>query len=163
MEARVRRGRGLPGPGLRVPGRAEPGAQEDELRGDTAYVRSVAAAATEADGGAPDVVVLPDGNVVPSSAGTLLVAFGRREPLFPEDDPAWTADVWAGVLDGAGRVATWRAEQSAPMPGPFDAAGRTGGYWFTLGFGSGVGGGRGHTLQSIGFAFSHRTGMVSLC
>lgn len=104
-----------------------------------------------ADGGAPDVVVLPDGNVVPSSAGTLFVAFGRREPLFPEDDPAWTADVWAGVLDGAGRVASWRAEQSAPVPGPFDAAGRTGGYWFTLGFGIGVGGGRGHTLQSIGW------------
>jgi hypothetical protein len=98
--------------------------------------------------GAPDVVVLPDGNVVPASAGTITVAAGEHEPTSPADDPAWSGDVWSGVLDPNGVVASWRVEPSAPIVGPFDTTAIVSGKWFALGFGLGVGGGRGTALQS---------------
>jgi hypothetical protein len=98
-----------------------------------------------------DVVVLPDGQVVAASKGTIVVAAGERDPTSPEDDPAWAADVLSGVLDENGAVVTWRVEKSAPIVGSFDAAELIDGRWATLSFGFGLGGGRGHALQSVGW------------
>lgn len=62
------------------PADAEPGAQEEELRGDTAYVRAVAAAATEAAGAATrggDFVSHVE-DVLPALAATPYAASLRR-------------------------------------------------------------------------------------
>lgn len=94
-----------------------------------------------------DVVVLPDGHVVPGSIGTLALVAGEREPTSPEDDPAWSADAWSGILDAAGHVASWRIEKSAPIVGSFDSAGLVGNKWVMVNFGFGLSGGRGTALQ----------------
>jgi hypothetical protein len=101
---------------------------------------------------APDVVVLPDGNVVPASAGTITLAAGERDPTSPADNPAWSGDLWSGILDANGHVATWRVGKSAPVVGPFDTSAVLSGKWFTLSFGLGIGGGRGTALSSIDWA-----------
>lgn len=96
----------------------------------------------------PENVVLPDGNVVPSSIGTIALMAGERTPTSAEDDPAWSADAWSGVLGADGRVVTWRIEKSAPIVGSFGTAGLIGTTWIMLNTGVGLGGTRGTTLQS---------------
>ena len=101
----------------------------------------------------PDgTVLLPDGNVVSSSIGTIALMAGERQPTSPEDDPAWSADAWSGVLAADGRVATWRIEKSAPIVGSFDSAGLVGGRWMMINFGFGLNGGRGIAIQSTSWA-----------
>lgn len=97
-----------------------------------------------------DVVVLPDGNV-PMSRGTLFVIAGERDATSQEDDPAWSGDVFAGVLDENGAVAIWRSERSAPVIGAFDAVTVFDNRLFTLSFGFGIFANRNHALQSIAF------------
>jgi hypothetical protein len=106
------------------------------------------------DGAAlPDgTVVLPDGNVVQSSIGTIALMAGERQPTSPADDPAWSADAWSGVLAADGRVATWRIEKSAPIIGSFDSAGVVGGSWMMINFGFGLSGGTGPALQATSWA-----------
>ena len=106
------------------------------------------------DGSKPaDVVVSPDGNVtIPGSAGTLVVLAGSHDPVSGDDDPAWSADVWTGILDEKGKVAIWNIEKSAPIVGPFDNLAIIGGVLCTLDTGLGVNNGRAPTLQSIGWA-----------
>lgn len=106
------------------------------------------------DGASPaDVVVQPDSNVtVPGSAGTLVVFAGSHDPVSQDDDPAWSADVWSGILDDKGKVALWNIEKSAPIVGPFDNLAIIGGVLCTLDTGLGVNNGRAPTLQSIGWA-----------
>jgi hypothetical protein len=111
------------------------------------------------DGAAPDgggtsdgSVILPDGQVVPQSTGTLTLLAGSRDPTSPEDDPAWSADAWSGVLDAAGHVASWRVDKSAPIVGPFDSAGLVAGKWVTINVGFGLNGGRGTALQQTSWA-----------
>jgi hypothetical protein len=94
----------------------------------------------------PDAVVLPDGNVA-SSIGTLAILAGARDPTSPEDDPAWSADAWSGILDANGRVATWRIEKSAPLVGLFDSAGLIGNKWVMVNIGFGLDGARGTAIQ----------------
>lgn len=101
-------------------------------------------------GGGRDVVVLPDGNV-PMSRGTILLVAGERDATSQEDDPAWSGDVFAGVLDESGAVALWRSERSAPIIGAFDAVTVFDNRLFTLSFGFGIFAGRNHALQSIAF------------
>ena len=99
-----------------------------------------------------DVVVNKDGNVtVPGSAGTLVVLAGSHDPVSAEDDPAWSADVWSGVLDDKGKVAIWQIEKSAPIVGPFDNLAIAGNTLITLDVGLGVNSGRATTMQSIGW------------
>jgi hypothetical protein len=97
-------------------------------------------------------VVLPDGNVVPSSIGTIALMAGERQPTSPEDDPAWSADAWSGILAADGRVATWRIDKSAPIIGSFDSAGLVGSTWMMINFGFGLNGGRGAAIQSTSWA-----------
>lgn len=96
----------------------------------------------------PENVVLPDGNVVPSSIGTIALMAGERTPTSPDDDPAWSADAWSGVLGADGRVVTWRIEKSAPIVGSFGTAGLIGTTWIMLNTGIGLAGTRGTTVQS---------------
>lgn len=113
-------------------------------------------AATEGAGGdgsgKPDGVVLPDGNVVPGTTGTIALLAGERDPTSPEDDPAWSADAWSGILDANGRVATWRIEKSAPLVGSFDSAGLVGNKWLMINIGFGLSGNRGTALQQTSWA-----------
>ena len=97
--------------------------------------------------GSTDAVVLPDGNIVPGSIGTLALLAGARDPTSPADDPAWSGDAWSGILDADGHVASWRIEKSAPIVGPFDSAGLVGTKWVMINFGLGLSGGRGTALQ----------------
>ena len=96
-------------------------------------------------------VVLPDGNV-PSSIGTLALMAGERQPTSPEDDPAWAADAWSGVLAADGHVATWRIDPSAPIVGSFDSAGLVGGAWVMINIGFGLAGGRGTAIQTTSWS-----------
>jgi hypothetical protein len=110
-------------------------------------------AAAGGDGAArPDAAVLPDGNVVPSSSGTITLMAGEREPTSADDDPAWSADAWSGILDANGAVASWRIDQSAPIIGSFDAAGLVDGKWVMVNLGLGVGGTRGLAIQQTSWA-----------
>jgi hypothetical protein len=103
---------------------------------------------TSGDGPAnPDVVVLPDGYVVPASIGTLALVAGERDPTSPDDDPAWSADAWSGILDANGHVVTWRIEKSAPLVGSFDSAGLIGTKWVMINVGFGLAGVRGTAIQ----------------
>jgi hypothetical protein len=97
-------------------------------------------------------VTLPDGFVVPSPIGTIALMAGERTPTSPDDDPAWSADAWSGVIAADGRVATWRIEKSAPIIGSFDSAGLVGTTWMMINFGFGLGGGRGAAVQSTSWA-----------
>lgn len=97
-------------------------------------------------------VLLPDGNTVPGTIGTIALMAGERQPSSPEDDPAWSADAWSGLLAADGRVATWRIEKSAPIIGSFDSAGLVGGTWMMINFGFGLNGGRGAAVQSTSWA-----------
>ena len=96
----------------------------------------------------PETVVLPDGNVVPSSIGTLALMAGERQPTSAEDDPAWSADAWSGILSADGHVASWRIEPSAPIVGSFDSAGLVGNAWVMINIGFGLAGNRGTAIQS---------------
>jgi hypothetical protein len=97
-------------------------------------------------------VLLPDGNIVPSSIGTIALMAGERQPTSPEDDPAWSADAWSGVLAADGHVATWRIDKSAPIVGSFDSAGLVGTTWMMINFGFGLNGTRGTAIQSTSWA-----------
>ncbi|MDB4940602.1 MAG: hypothetical protein JWP97_136 [Labilithrix sp.] len=118
------------------------GGDDDGLDGsaDTASPPDAAPADT--------AVTLPDGNVVPGSIGTLAVVAGERDPTSADDDPAWSADAWSGVLDDEGRVSSWRIEKSAPVTGSIDSSGLVGTTWMMIDVGFGIGGGRGTALQS---------------
>jgi hypothetical protein len=110
---------------------------------------------TNADGNTtlPDgAVVGPDGSVVPQSIGTIALMAGERQPTSPEDDPAWSADAWSGLLGADGRVAAWRIDPSAPIIGSFDSAGLVGNRWVMINIGFGLFGGRGTAIQSTGWA-----------
>jgi hypothetical protein len=130
------------------------GAPGDYASGGASDVEGGAEGAVVHEGGplSDGNVVLPDGNVVPASIGTIALMAGERQPTSPEDDPAWSADAWSGVLASDGRVATWRIEKSAPIIGSFDSAGLVGGTWMMIDFGFGLNGGRGSALQSTSWA-----------
>lgn len=100
----------------------------------------------------PESVVLPDGNVVPASIGTLALMAGERQPTSADDDPAWSADAWSGVLGEDGRVVTWRIEKSAPIVGSFESGGLVGDTWVMINNGFGLGGDRGTAIQATGWA-----------
>ncbi|MBX3190483.1 MAG: hypothetical protein KF819_26015 [Labilithrix sp.] len=100
---------------------------------------------------APEAVVLPDGNVVPASAGTITLVAGERDPTSPDDNPAWSADTWSGILDATGRVTAWKVERSATLVGPFDTAGLVDGRWALVNESFGLAGARGTALQSTGW------------
>jgi hypothetical protein len=100
----------------------------------------------------PEAVVLPDGHVVPTSIGTIALVAGERQPTSPEDDPAWSADAWSGILGADGRVTTWRIEKSAPLVGSFDSAGVVGTTWVMINVGFGLSGNRGTAIQSTAWA-----------
>ena len=97
-------------------------------------------------------VVLPDGNVVQGSIGTITLMAGERQPTSPEDDPAWAADAWSGILSADGRVASWRIDPSAPIVGSFDSAGLIGSTWVMINVGFGLSGGRGTAIQTTGWS-----------
>lgn len=97
-------------------------------------------------------VVLPDGNVIPASIGTLTLMAGERQPTSPEDDPAWAADAWSGILAADGHVASWRIDPSAPIIGSFDSAGLVGSTWVMINVGFGLSGGRGTAIQTTGWS-----------
>jgi hypothetical protein len=130
------------------------GAPGDYASGGTDGVEASADTSTGNDAPTkPDgAVVLPDGNVVTASIGTLALMAGERQPTSPEDDPAWAADAWSGVLGPDGRVVTWRIEKSAPVVGPFDSAGLVGSTWVMINFGFGLAGGRGLAIQQTSWA-----------
>ena len=117
-----------------------------------AVVGTEGGATTDAPSSTDGTIVLPDGNTVPSSIGTLALMAGERQPTSPEDDPAWSADAWSGVLAADGRVATWRIEKSAPIVGSFDASGLVGGKWKMITVGFGHNGGNGTAVQSTSWA-----------
>ncbi len=106
--------------------------------------------ASSADGTPPGdgSVVLPDGNVVPKSIGTITVLAGERDPSSPADDPAWSGDAWSAILDADGRVASWRVDPSAPIVGSFDTGGLVAGRLVAINFGFGLNGTRGTAIQS---------------
>lgn len=126
----------------------------DYASGGTGELEGGAEGGAGGDGGSPldGTAMLPDGFVVPSSIGTIALMAGERQPTSPEDDPAWSADAWSGVLGADGRVATWRIEKSAPIVGSFDSAGLVGTSWMMINFGFGLNGGRGIALQSTSWA-----------
>lgn len=93
-------------------------------------------------------VVLPDGNVVPGSIGTIAVVAGERDPTSTDDNPAWSGDSWAGVLGPDGKVASWRIDQSPSFIGSFDTSIITDNRWFMVNSGFGISGGRAVTIQS---------------
>jgi len=97
-------------------------------------------------------VVLPDGNVVPASIGTITLMAGERQPTSPDDDPAWSADAWSGILAADGHVASWRIDPSAPIVGSFDSAGLVGTTWVMINVGFGLSGGRGTAIQTTGWS-----------
>lgn len=96
-------------------------------------------------------VVLPDGNVIPASIGTIAVLAGERDPTSVDDNPAWTADALSGILGADGRVATWRIEQSATLIGSFETGVIADNRWFVLNSGFGIAGGRSVAIQSTGW------------
>lgn len=85
-------------------------------------------------------------------SGTLAILAGERSSTGPDDEPAWASDVWLANLDEQGRVTGYTIARSAPVVGPFDAVGVSGGKLMTLSFGFGIGGGNAHALQTIGWA-----------
>lgn len=93
-------------------------------------------------------VVLPDGNIVPASIGTVAVLAGERDPTSADDNPAWTGDAWSGVVGPDGRIVSWRIDQSATFIGAFETAIVTDGRWFAINTGFGIAGGRAATIQS---------------
>lgn len=93
-------------------------------------------------------VVLPDGNVIPASIGTIAILAGERDPTSADDNPAWAADAWSGILGADGRVASWRIDPSATLIGSFDTAGISDGRWFAINTGFGIAGGRATAIQS---------------
>jgi hypothetical protein len=120
--------------------------------GDYASAGETDAASSEggggpADGGDPR----RDSDAPEGSAGTLAILAGERNPITPDDNPAWASDLWLAVLDAEGHVVRWDVQRSAPIAGPFDSAALVEGVWFALSQGYGVSGGRGHALQSIGW------------
>ena len=114
---------------------------------DTADASAEASAPTDATM-QPEAVVLADGYVVPTSIGTIALVAGERQPLSPEDDPAWSADAWSGVIGADGRVVTWRIEKTAPLVGSFDSSGLVGNTWMMINVGFGLSGNRGTAIQS---------------
>ena len=74
-------------------------------------------------------VVLPDGNVIPGSIGTIAILSGERDPTSADDNPAWTGDAWSGIVGPDGRIASWRIDQSATFIGSFETAVVTDGRW----------------------------------
>ena len=115
-----------------------------EITGDGSLETSTLGDSSATDGS----LVLSDGNVIPQSIGTIAIMAGARDPSSPDDDPAWSADAWSGVLDSKGHVATWRIEPSAPAIGPFDSSGLVGTKWMTINAGGGPGGKGGTALQN---------------
>ncbi|HEY8080229.1 MAG TPA: kelch repeat-containing protein [Labilithrix sp.] len=111
-------------------------------------------AATEASDAIAPPAPPPPGDVPPppGSAGTLFLVAGERDPTSPADDPAWSSDVWEGVLDAQGHVLAWNVRASAAIPGPYDSAAIVGAQLFTLSFGLGVNGGRGDALSEVAWA-----------
>ncbi|MDB5213445.1 MAG: hypothetical protein JWO86_1372 [Myxococcaceae bacterium] len=97
-------------------------------------------------------VVLPDGNVVPASIGTITLMAGERQPTSPEDTPAWAADAWSGIIAADGHIATWRIDLSAPIVGSFDSAGLVGGAWVMINIGFGLSGGSGTAVQATSWS-----------
>jgi hypothetical protein len=97
-------------------------------------------------------VTLPDGNVVPGSLGTITLMAGERQPTSPEDDPAWSADAWSGIVAADGHVVSWRIDPSAPLIGSFDSAGLVGSRWVMINIGFGLAGGRGTAIQATGWS-----------
>lgn len=93
-------------------------------------------------------VVLPDGNVIPGSIGTIAILAGERDPTSADDNPAWTGDAWSGIVGPDGRIASWRIDQSATFIGSFETAVVTDGRWFAINTGFGIAGGRAATIQS---------------
>ena len=96
--------------------------------------------------GRPDAVVLPDGDV-PGAIGTLTLMAGERDPTSADDDPAWSADAWSGIVDANGAIASWRIDKSAPLVGSFDSAGLLGNKWVMINVGFGLNGVRGTAIQ----------------
>ncbi len=96
----------------------------------------------------------PPGTVPPppGSAGTLFVVAGERDPTSPADDPAWSDDVWEGVLDAQAHVVAWNVRGSAAIAGPYDSWSLASGQLYTLSFGLGVNGGRGDALSAVGWS-----------
>lgn len=135
---------GLLGP----PGDYATGGGPDET-GDASVETSVA---TDGMVAKDTAVVLPDGNVVPASIGTITLMAGARQPTSPEDDPAWSADAWSGILSADGHVATWRIDPSAPIVGAFDSAGLAGNTWVMINIGFGLAGGRGTAIQTTSWS-----------
>ena len=135
---------GLLGP----PGDYASGGGVDEP-GDASVESSVSTDGMVAKDGA---VVLPDGNVVPASIGTITLMAGERQPTSPDDDPAWSADAWSGILAADGHVASWRIDPSAPIVGSFDSAGLVGTTWVMINVGFGLFGGRGTAIQTTGWS-----------
>jgi hypothetical protein len=126
---------------------AEPGGYANGP--DTTDAATTTDGDAQAQGDAPPPV---DNFVPPGSAGTLIVVAGERDPTSPADDPAWTNDVWAGILDADGHVTKWETLTSAPLPGPFDALGTANGQLLTLSFALGIGGGRGDALSAVSWS-----------
>jgi hypothetical protein len=103
----------LGAPGGYSGGGEDPGdAQGDASAGDDGPART-------------DAPVLSDGNV-PGAIGTITLMAGERDPTSADDDPAWSADAWSGIVDANGAIASWRIEKSAPLVGSFDSAGLIG-------------------------------------
>ena len=136
---------GLLGP----PGDYANGGTVDEPGGDASVETG-----TSTDGmvAKDTAVVLPDGNVVPASIGTITLMAGERQPTSPEDDPAWAADAWSGILAADGHVASLRIDPSAPIVGSFDSAGLVGSTWVMINVGFGLAGGRGTAIQTTGWS-----------
>ncbi len=124
------------------------GAVEEPGDASSAETSTATDAAVAKDG----AVVLPDGNVVPASIGTITLMAGARQPTSPEDDPAWSADAWSGILSADGHVATWRIDPSAPIVGSFDSAGLVGSTWVMINVGFGLAGGRGTAIQTTSWS-----------
>jgi hypothetical protein len=99
----------------------------------------------------PEGPGIPDGSVIPS-IGTLALMAGEREPTSVDDDPAWSADAWSGVIGLDGRVVSWRIDKSAPIVGAFESAGLVGSTWVMINDGFGLAGGRGLALQTTSWA-----------
>ena len=123
---------------LGAPGGYSGGEDPGDAQGD---------ASTNGDGpSGPDAVVLPDGNV-PGAIGTITLMAGERDPTSADDDPAWSADAWSGIVDATGAIASWRIEKSAPLVGSFDSAGLVGNKWVMINIGFGLNGARGTAIQ----------------
>ncbi len=104
-------------------------------------------AATSGDGPArTDAVVGSDGDV-PGAIGTITLMAGERDPTSADDDPAWSADAWSGIVDANGAIVSWRIDKSAPLVGSFDSAALIGTKWVMINIGFGLNGARGTAIQ----------------